>query len=636
MSDRQGCGLGRARAALAALCLLGLAALQIPALTTGFTVSGDDVEGLGKALEGFWPAALWGIEIAERDGRLGALTIFPLNALGSWLAGNDVARFFMALAHIGVAALFGLWLARAWWPRESAMAAGALAFVAWCALHPVGVPHLPPHAFPMQLAPVFLLIMALHLAMSGLRGQGGRGVAAAGGLFLCLALNEYALLFGAAIIGAGWLRRFVAGAGGIGARIGEVWQARATRLEAIALVLALLPLAAYRLWSGGAYEGVSGDGLAYPDRMALAALGHVAASTALPEFRAGLLDVSWQGALSAAVRGVLTAGAVFLLLPLLRVNRLGAALAAVFACAALALFTLPVVSSVKQQRWCLENADCAYLDARMAILPLAALTVLALAALPKGRWLRGAAAGLVGVVAAGTGLENAWEVEHRLAPLTRPWERAKALACFPERWPEEAVELRHAVDPWGHVASHTYVDVDGIWRRYLASFDPEEDCAAGRAALAARLPAILPMLPVGGADEIGRGEGTGGRFLGAGWHRVEPWGVWSAEREATLVVEPTGAPETGDVLLRLDWVAPPFPDGGPRPVEIAVPGGVLWQGTGVRAEGGCCTARLPLPYPLPPRVIVTISAPEQHNVAPPGGEKRVGIGLQRIALESVE
>ncbi|MEL6576034.1 MAG: hypothetical protein AAFQ81_09100, partial [Pseudomonadota bacterium] len=289
-----------------------------------------------------------------------------------------------------------------------------------------------------------------------------------------------------------------------------------------------------------------------------------------------------------------------------------------------------------QQRWCLENADCAYLDARMAILPLAALTVLALAALPKGRWLRGAAAGLVGVVAAGTGLENAWEVEHRLAPLTRPWERAKALACFPERWPEEAVELRHAVDPWGHVASHTYVDVDGIWRRYLASFDLEEDCAAGRAALAARLPAILPMLPVGGADEIGRGEGTGGRFLGAGWHRVEPWGVWSAEREATLVVEPTGAPETGDVLLRLDWVAPPFPHGGPRPVEIAVPGGVLWQGTGVRAEGGCCTARLPLPYPLPPRVIVTISAPEQHNVAPPGGEKRVGIGLQRIALESVE
>ncbi|MEL7173983.1 MAG: hypothetical protein AAFN05_13595, partial [Pseudomonadota bacterium] len=183
---------------------------------------------------------------------------------------------------------------------------------------------------------------------------------------------------------------------------------------------------------------------------------------------------------------------------------------------------------------------------------------------------------------------------------------------------------------------HAYVDVDGIWRRYLASFDLDKDCAAGRAALATRLPAILPMLPVGWAEEIGRGEGTGGRFLGAGWHRVEPWGVWSAEREATLVVEPTGAPETGDVLLRLDWVAPPFPDGGPRPVEIAVPGGVLWQGTGVRAEGGCCTARLPLPYPLPQRVIVTISAPEQHNVAPPGGEKRVGIGLQRIALESVE
>ncbi|MEL6768299.1 MAG: hypothetical protein AAFP17_14040, partial [Pseudomonadota bacterium] len=367
-----------------------------------------------------------------------------------------------------------------------------------------------------------------------------------------------------------------------------------------------------------------------------AALGHVAASTALPDFRPALLDVSWQGAATAAVRGVLAGLAVLLLMPRLSVNRTAAALGALFACGALALFTLPVVSSVKQQRWCLENLDCAYLDARMAILPIAALVVMALAVLQKTRLTQGAAAGLIGLAAAGTGLQNAWEVEHRLTPLTRPWERAQTLACFPERWPEDDAQLRHVVDPWGHVASHSYVDVAGIWRRYLASFDPSRDCPADRATLEARLPAILPLLPVGAADEIGRGAGTGGRFLGEGWHRVEPWGVWSAGREAMLMIEPAGAPEESDAVLRLDWVAPPFPDGRPRPVDIAIPGTALWQGTGERAEGGCCTARLPLSSPGLDRLSVTISASALYNIAPAGGEKRVGIGLKRIALERGE
>ncbi|MEM7498048.1 MAG: hypothetical protein AAF371_08665 [Pseudomonadota bacterium] len=622
MSDRRG--------HLAAFCLLGLAALQIPVLTTGFTVSGDDFEGLGKALQGPWTVLAWGVEVVERDGRLGALTIFPLNALGAWLAGNEVARLFMALAHVGVAAMFGIWLARAWAP-----AAGALAFVAWCALHPVGVPHLPPHAFPMQLAPVFLLIMGAHLLMR--EGDGRRGLVAAALLFPGLAAHEYGLLFGAAIIGAGWLLRFLKAGGGIGERLRKVLATRATRLEAGVLLCALIPLAAYRLWSGGAYEGVSGDGLAYPGRMALAALGHVAASTSLMELHPRLLDVPWPGASAAVLRAVLAGAAVLLLMPRLRIDGRAGALTALFALASLGLFTLPVVSALKQQRWCLDNGDCAYLDARMAILPLAFIVVLVLAALPARRTVYGAAAGLMALLAAVTGLENAWEVEHRLKPLTRPWERAATLACLPGRAPETDAHLARVIDPWGHIASHSYVDVGAIWRQYVDSFDPARDCPLDGPTpeAAAR---ILPVLAVGASDSVGRGDGTAGRFLVEGWHRVEPWGVWSSVPEAQLVVrvvEPRAAP--GPVALRLDWSPAPFPDGRVRPVTLRLGREVLWQGTGERGEGGCCTARLPLPTPLPETLEVTFAVPEMHDIAPSvSGGKPVGIGLRKIALEPLD
>ncbi|MEO0428622.1 MAG: hypothetical protein AAF160_14405 [Pseudomonadota bacterium] len=627
MSDRRGI--------LAAFCLLGLAALQLPVLTTGFRVSGDDVEGLGEALKGFWPAALWGIEIMERDGRLGALTIFPLNTLGSWLSGDPVARAVFALMHVGVAALFGVWLARAWAPRVSAWAAGAMVFVVWCALHPVGVPHLPPHAFPMQLAPVFLLILGAHMMMGD--GAGLRGTVAALLLFLGLAIHEYALLFGAALIGAGWLVRCLRAEGGLSSKLRNVISLRATGMEAGVLLLALLPLAAYRLWSGGTYDGVSGDGLAYPGRMVLAALGHVAASTALPEYRLTHFDVSWQGIAAAAARGLLAGAAALVLLPALRIDRRVAGLAALFAVASLALFTLPVVSSVKQQSWCLDKGDCAYLDARMAILPLAALVVLVLAALPTHRGLRGGAAAVIGLAAAATGLQNAWQVEHRLQPLTRPWERAAALACFPDRVPDADGHLRNMIDPWGHVASHAYVDVSDIWRRYLASFDPVSDCppagGSAHASLEAALLEILPVLPVGRSDSIGRGEGTGGRFLVDGWHRVEPWGVWSAAPEARLRIQPVdGRAGNGPVALLLDWVRAPFPDRAARPVTIALSGGAIWQGTGERQGGGCCTARVPLPQPLPTTLDLTLRVGKQKDIAPPGRQKLVGIGLREIAL----
>ncbi|MEM8596366.1 MAG: hypothetical protein AAGF76_07865 [Pseudomonadota bacterium] len=631
-----------------AACLIALAALQIPVLTTGFTVSGDDVEALGVALQGPRAVLDEAMVVIARDGRLGGLTIFPLNALGAWLASDAMARTGMAIAYLGVPALVSLWLARVWAP-----AAGALAFVVWSALHPLGLPHLPPQAFPLQLTVVFLVILMALLLMG--EGQGWRGRAAALLLVLGLVAHEYGFLFGAALIGGGWLSRLLRAEGSGHARLRALVASRATLLEGGVLTIAFACLAGFLALSSGDYDGVSGAGLAQPDRVALAALGHVVSSTTLPEWDLRLFDLSGPAWAAAVARGALAGIAVLLLLPRLQLAWPVAALGALYTLAALALMTVPIVSAEKQQRWCLDNGDCHYLDTRMAIFGVVVLILIGLSLLPRvfaaRRLTHGVAAAVMAVLATGTGFENEWEAERRLAPLMRPWERATRLACFPELQPSEDLRLARAIDPWGQVASHPWIDVNGIWRRFVASVDQGRHCPAdgpARAAMAAEVAGYLPILHLGDGDRIG--AGTGGRFLAEGWRGIESWGVWSAEEEARLLVRPASTHGSnagqGPAVLRLDLYPTPFPDGRRRAIAIRLGDEVVWEGTGEGSagegsmgvgSGGCCTARITLPEPLPPELDIVLVSPDRLDIsAPQDAPWLIGIGLRGLALETAK
>ncbi|MEM6943185.1 MAG: hypothetical protein AAF565_05460, partial [Pseudomonadota bacterium] len=418
----------RVRAAVVAASLLALAALQIPLHTAGYRVSGDDVEALGYALEGPGAVWAWTLDVLEVQGRLGALTIQPLTAVGAVLSANLVGRIAIAAGYLAVAALVAVWVARHW-----SAAAGGMLFLLLTVLQPLGLPHLPPASYPLVNTVPFAAILLALLLLDRTSTTATR-VAIGALLAMALAANEYALLFGAALIGGGWLARILRAEDAWPARLRALAGGPATRMEAASLTLAALAVIGWRLTHPSDYGGVSADGAGRPLAMLETALRHAAAGIGWPAVSGGAAAWGPSDLAMMAAAALLTAAATLLLLPRLALPRAAGLATAFYAIAAVLLVTLPVAAALRQQRWCLEGGHCAYLDSRSAAPFLCLLLVLALTALPKAKAVHWIAAVAMGCAAAFVMQANL-QLARAMDEMARPWQRAADLACAPDLWP---------------------------------------------------------------------------------------------------------------------------------------------------------------------------------------------------------
>lgn len=136
-------------------------------------------------------------------------------------------------------------------------------------------------------------------------------------------------------------------------------------------------------------------------------------------------------------------------------------------------------------------------------------------------------------------------------------------------------------------------------------------------------PAVVELGPTGYPEAC--------RYLRQRWRELEPWGVWSQSREATIEVPHRPGAQAVELTLR---AAPP-----PNP---AIHAHFMLDGAAVSAElpaGTIQTVTVPLPpegQPYDPRLHITytddanVPNEPKPNRYPKGGTRKVGLGLIAI------
>ncbi|MEO1460391.1 MAG: hypothetical protein AAFV49_22905, partial [Pseudomonadota bacterium] len=379
---------------------LFLAALTAPALlwqgalfATGYWLTADDLYTLFIGLQGPGAVADWAWRAAEQQGRIGQLAMAPLNVAGSLLAGWEAGRIAIAVLYAAVAALFAVHMGQLTHPRLAWPV-----FLAWLALQPLAYEHMPPNAYPLQNSLPFALLLACRIRLH----RAGSSPLVLTGMAAAMLVTEYALLLGLALLLASWAAE--AGQGGWRRLAGH---SRA-RAEAAILAATLAVHLGFRLLVPSRYEGNAPEGAFALARLAETTLHHILAGTVLPRLEPALA-LAPAGTWLAALATGLALGAA-MALALWRLPRWRPPLAAIAAFAALGMLivTLPVTAALRQQRWCLEDGVCGYLDSRTSALGLAVLLAagaLALANRPAHRRAACLSAGAVtALIATAAGL----------------------------------------------------------------------------------------------------------------------------------------------------------------------------------------------------------------------------------------
>lgn len=372
-------------------------ALLLAPFFSGFRPTADQKE---YALVGMttppwtWPAHAW--PLVSSQGRIGDFIWLPLE----YMTGRIGDMWFYPFLCVAVLLTIVVSLAT-WWAILNGSRAILAPVLVYVALLPAGFHHWLPNAYPMMAVPLALSLAAKAAMLHG--AAGGKRLLL--NLVCCLLIFAGALTFelNLAVLAILYVSEiaFLLSARRSGANSPVtppylVW-------NGITLALAGVIWGAFRYAYGSNYEGNAypADALSW-ETVAVTILHLWTASLAAWKQPILLLHgVPWQTQLAMA--------AVLLLVTIAFYKSRKAArpwIWIVFGTVLAIGATLPISMVSKFHQWCLQAADCSYIDGRLSLVGIAIALVGLLSLLPAKPVLQTLAAAIVGLAAAESFLQN--------------------------------------------------------------------------------------------------------------------------------------------------------------------------------------------------------------------------------------
>lgn len=640
-----------------ALVVVAVVLQAIPFLE-GYRRSADEVSSLATTIEGWSSVAHTAEFLAFSQGRLGLLFTVPLNAVASHFSDLMAARLAYVTLHFAVLALFA-----AYFSLVSASKVTRALLLLLVTLQPLCRPNefMPPITYPLQntLPYLWLLLARYVVVVEARREDGGRPsrLWPAYAVFIfALMTTEYAFMLGTSLLLAEYgfalddpARRGASLRDQLANLIGQ----RKLRLDVLSVGFALAVYAGFRAVYPSGYEGNVLDGAADVARVLATTFHHAWAGTTFSHDLApplsAPLSVPWGVWMAAAVVGIATACGLLLSLPAIRSLPHPLAVGAV--CLVVILYvSFPLAANVRQQRWCLEEGACGYLDSRVSYLAVAVIVLSALAwglralrslARPSLTRIFVASVSVVmGAVAALTFLDS-WQRSRTMYAEAGAWRSADLLACYPDYQPASDEFLLRMIDRERRVPFHPGSNRADYWRRYMRYAARSADCLAVGEKAEARLEQVKKLGPVISLNQtIGFTAGSGGAaYLGSGWSQPEPLGVWTDGPRAELVFFPREVPVDRQAYLRVRFIPYFGPSIQNQTIEVVVNGTAAneWTMTMDRDQGRWVERFIALPRNMPPNDVVTvvlrIARPRVPSLEPAVPDTRaLGIALSAMTL----
>ena len=624
------------RARLLWLACLVACGFHLWLFTSGYRMSADDVVFVGTYMDGNAAMAAAAEGDARRQGRIGMYLARPLNSIAAYHAGSLPFRLFCVVLYFGIFLLLADFLSRL--VRSDARLAF---FIALVAMNPLAFEHMPPAAYPLQNTLPLVLMLACRVAMMALtpamRPSVRLGVRATATvvLLLCMLESEYAVVFGVSLLLVEYGMRM----------LGPAHERRPPGVvtvlwDAAPVVLALATYLVFRALNPSQYAGNSLDGLANAGRFAETVVSRLATGTIFEQSRMMALSLPWHVVGIAALVGLLSGLVFHHSLGRVQLHRAG--LLCVLCMAAALLVITPVSASAKYQAWCLDSNACGFLDSRIAYLWLVAAAV-ALLFFVQGRlprkWRRGSlwlASVCLALVSGYTFAYN-WRQSLSMAEITSAWDRARAIACLPERIPASDAELARLIDPDHLIAFHSTVEPGAYWRKYVVWGGRHFGCPTRHDLRVLEYTETLGRsYRIGIGDEVDLSVPGNTRYLVRGW-APESWGAWSIGTAAVVGIAPEGSGpmelemklvrhdprgNAGPVSIRFDGVAVAELQVVPEPREYRV---LLPPTAGRTPAEGFHALEFHIADPVSPRQAGTGDDPRE-----------LGVGLVKFRLSKID
>lgn len=626
--------------------------LQAIPFTEGYRRSADEVASLATTMAG-WPAVEQTAEfLSFTQGRLGLLFTVPLNALASHYSDVLAVRASYVLLHFAVLALFA-----AYFSLVSSSHVTRALLLLLVTLQPLCRPNefMPPITYPLQntLPYLWLLLARYVVVVESRRADGarpGRLWLAYAAFIFAMMTTEYAFMLGSSLLlaeyGFALGDRALQGAS-LRDRLASLIGQRKFRLDVLSVGFVLLVYFGFRTVYPSGYEGNVLDGAANVRRVLATTFHHAWAGTTFSHDLMPSLSAPWGVWTGAAVVGIATACGLFLALPTIRSMPNPLAVAAV--CLAVILYvSFPLAANVRQQRWCLEEGACGYLDSRLSYLAVAVIVLSALAwalrslarwRLSSGLFVASVSVAL-GAIAALTFMDS-WQRGRTMYAEAGAWRSADLLACYPDYQPASDDLLIRMIDRDGRVPFHPGSDRAGFWRHYLAYVSGSRACLAGGEVAAARLEQVKKLGPTIALNQtIGFADRAGGfSYLGPGWSQPESLGVWTDGPRAELLFLPRDVPADRQAYLKIRFIPYFGPSVGNQTIEVLVDGVPTdeWTFAMDRDQGRWVERSIALPRNLAPNGVVTIALriarPRVPALEPSVPDTRqLGIALSAMTL----
>lgn len=626
--------------------------MQAIPFTEGYRRAADEVMFLDTWIRG-WPAVMehaW--SGAHYQGRLGFWALVPLNAFAAGFADILAVRVAFVLLHFAILGLFAFHFA-----RISATRTTAALLLLLVTLQPLcrASEFMPPVTYPLQNSlPILCVLLARCVVFQEARRDDGGRASRLWPAYIVFTLamlaTEFAFLLGTSLLFAehGFALLAQARQGvPLRDRLTGLMRQRIARFDALSVGLVLVAYFSWRMIHPSSYEGNMLDGAFEIGRLLATTFHRVWAGTTFSHDLIAPLSVSRDMWLAAAVVGIATSCGLVLFLPAIR-SLPSPVMVAAGAVAVILYISFPLAANARQQRWCLEQGACGYLDSRLSYLAAVVIVLCgiawALRSLTQPMLARAfvvSVSVILGLVAALTFIDG-WQRGRTMHADAGAWRNANLLACYPDRQPASDDLLLRMIDGEKRVTFHPGTDRAAFWRRYLGHVSASRDCSAPGGVDASRLaridrlgPAIVPGQTIDFAAGVGILP-----FLGKGWSQAEPpFGIWSDGPEAELVLVPRDVPADRQAWLKVRF----HPYFGPsvmnQTIRVIVNGVPTeeWGLTTDRDRTGCCERSIALPRTAPKDGLVTVvfrlSRPRTPSLEPGSPEtRRLGLALVTATL----
>ena len=406
---------------------------------------------------------------------------------------------------------------------------------------------MPPNAYRLQNTIPFLAILSSRMWLFRLAdcGVGNWHTPLTTICYLVFALgmcfSEYSIVFGTALLLTEYLARLLQSVPTHGYANGfaVLVRLRAFRLDALAVAAVVSAYLVFRWSNPSHYDGNSPDGILQIGRMLHTATGHIVSGTVFGQMVPGLLPLGRVATLASIAAGALAAFCAYRFIPMMGSLSRGWSVLAIAAGAALYV-VMPVAMTSKQQSWCIDRDACGFLDSRVSYFWVGLATLAIVSLLMQVFRNHRSSALVLGIISVSIGVLSSFNYANnvrqaeRMAVISLAWDRARTLACLPERIPQSDDALKKLIDPDSAVMFHPWVSQPSYWKRHVAWLAVHGGCAKDRHVLqAAYLDVVEGMHPLDVGQRLKFASTSSRSYLVAGWS-PEPWGVWSVASRATL------------------------------------------------------------------------------------------------------